>query len=84
MTETKKIMVQQTVIHHQHVYKNNVFHYHNHPTQNIDSSASMVNIDKTHGSVNQGKLQFKHEDLPDELREYEERVLKQLEEEEEK
>ena len=52
MTETKKMMVQQTVIHHQHVYKNNVFHYHNHPTQNIDSSASMVNIDKIHDSSN--------------------------------
>lgn len=74
MTETKRL-IQQTVM-HQHMYQPQVFQYQ--PT--LDASASLVNLDRS----KELSKKFKPEDLPADLREYEERVLKQLEEEEER
>lgn len=76
MTETKK-PIQQTVM-HQHLYQPNVFQY----QPILDASASLVNMDRTEDKQKLSASKFKPEDLPQDLREYEERVLKQLEDEE--
>ena len=53
---------------HQHMFQPQVFQYQ--PT--LDASASLVNLDRS----KELSKKFKPEDLPADLREYEERVLK--------
>ena len=60
---------------HQHLYKPNVFQYQ--PT--LDASASLVNMDRTQDKQKLSTTKFKPEDLPQELRDYEDRVLRELE-----